>query len=344
MRHNHGGFTLVELLVVIAIIGILVALLLPAVQSARESARRMQCSNNIKQLGLACHEFLDAHETLPYNEHVGAHRCDPKTDKILGIVPGVGGNGTSFLLRLLPLIEEQPLHDQFTKCNVFEGAFSRGRGLRGGTGFDDRRCLRELVQTTMRKFHCPTDDYVLGVVRDQPDYPSHPQALTNYKGNSGNTLVGGVGLFAWGPPYLPGEDVAVDVHNTDKCHRGLFWRSDYLYKEARWKGITDGTSHTFMIGEALPEFDHHSSWSFANGPWATCGIPPNHYNSLSPEILARMRINGQESLGFRSRHPGGVHFCFADGSVHLVSESIDLYTYRALSTRGKAEPINDRSI
>ena len=342
MRRAARAFTLVELLVVIAIIGILVALLLPAVQAAREAARRLECANNAKQLGLACHEFLDAHKILPYSEFTWATLCDPKDDSTLGTLPAArGGNGVSFLLRILPYIEEQPLYDQFVQCNAFEGIFGRGHGLRGGLDTTDRQCLNQLVVTVIDKFHCPSDDYANGLVRDQPDYTGQPQALTNYKGVTGNTILNSQ-QFAWNP--LPGEDVVNDVHGTDKCNRGLLWRNDYLYKEGRWNGMTDGASHTFLIGEALPEFDVHSSWPFANGPWAITSIPPNHFNGLSPAILARLRSNNVERLGFRARHTDGLHFCFADGSVHFIGETIDMYTYRALSTRGKNEPLSNRDL
>jgi prepilin-type processing-associated H-X9-DG protein len=244
------------------------------------------------------------------------------------------------LLLILPYIEEQPLYDRFVKCNAFEGIFARTRGLKGGLGPDDRICLRDLVQTVVEKFHCPTDEFATGLVRDQPDWVGQPQAVTNYKGNTGNTLII-TRRFAWPPPWFPNHDVPIDVHRTDKCNRGLFWRNDYLYKKPRWRGITDGTSHTFMIGEALPEFDQASSWSFSNGPWATTSIPLNHFLGLSNAQLATLRSNHVESLGFRSRHPGGAHFCFADGAVHYISESIDGYTYRALSTRGKSELLGD---
>lgn len=346
------GFTLVELLVVIAIIGILVALLLPAVQAARESARRMSCSNKIKQIGLACHEYLNTNQILPYSEFTwsqefvsqpfpecgarsgdrkdGGARYDPN--------PG-GGNGTSFLVLLLPYLEEGPMYDRFVASDAFKGKFTANGGLRGSTT-QNRTVLTELVATIMQSFVCPSDDFSVNLIRDQPDFnvlvggQRAPLAVTNYKGNTGTTLVVS-DLFAW--VRRPGESYYGDWHGTAKCNTGLFWRNDYLLKEQRWKGLTDGSSHTFMIGEALPEFDQHSAWAFANGPWATCSIPPNHYNGLDAGTLEKLRANHVESLGFRSRHPGGLHFCFADSSVRFVQESIDMYTYRALATRGKQE-------
>jgi prepilin-type N-terminal cleavage/methylation domain-containing protein/prepilin-type processing-associated H-X9-DG protein len=353
MKRRWSGFTLIELLVVIAIIGILIALLLPAVQSAREAARRSACTNQIKQIGLACHLFLDARQTLPYSEFTWSQVFDryayPECGKRFPSTgdrkdagnrhdsnPG-GGNGTSFLLLLLPFIEEQPMYDQFVAAGAFEGKFSQGGGLNNSA---NRPIILDLVSTVKKSFICPSDEFSVGLVRDQPDWGGTHVAVTNYKGNTGNTLVTthATSLFAW-QRILQG-DFYGDWHGTAKCNTGLFWRNDYLFKDGRWRGVTDGTSHTFMIGEALPEFDQHSSWAFSNGPWATCSIPPNHYGGLGSAQLAALRARHFESLGFRSRHPGGVHFCFADGSIEFIREDIDMYTYRYLSTRGRGEVID----
>ena len=98
-----------------------------------------------------------------------------------------------------------------------------------------------------------------------------------------------------------------------------------------------------MLAEALPEFDQHASWSFANGPWGTCAMPPNHLISLAGNeaALATLRSNHQESNGFRSLHPGGLNFCMADGSVHFINEQIDIWTYRKLSTRNGEEIVDE---
>jgi len=337
---DRRGFTLVELLVVIAIIGVLVALLLPAVQAAREAARRTECTNKMKQIGLACQTYVNANGYLPFSEFTWATKCERGSQKKGGPVPGDGGNGTSWLLRVLPQLEQQPLYNQFVAANALKGAFSKGQGLRGGLSAADKIQLNQLVQTVLPNLVCPSDDYALteGFVRDQPDYPGQPLASSNYKGCVGNTLVVNLS-FNWNPPR-PGEMPAGDWHDTDQCNTGLLWRNDYLDKHSRWRSIGDGTSNTFLLGEALPEFDQHSSWPFANGPWATCSIPPNHAIGLSSDLLKKLRQQHWESLGFRSRHPGFVPFCYADGSVHLISESIDMYTYRALSTRDQGEVID----
>jgi len=333
---RRRAFTLVELLVVIAIIGVLVALLLPAVQAARESARRSDCNNKLKQLGLACQTYVSANGDLPFSEFIRATSCQPGSQTLGPEVVGDGGNGTSWIVRVLPYLEQQTLYSQFVSANAFKGAYNKGQGLRGGLSAADRIALRELVKKVLPNLACPSDDFALTdeFVRDQPDFPGQLLASGNFKGCAGNTLIVKQN-FAWTPH--PGEMPPGDWHATDKCNTGLFWRNDYYLKKSRLKSTTDGTSNTFLIGEALPEFDNHSSWAFANGIWATCSIPPNYALGLSSDLLKIRRAWSEESLGFRSRHPGVVPFCFADGSLRPVSENIDMVVYRALSTRDQGE-------
>lgn len=333
---RRRAFTLVELLVVIAIIGVLVALLLPAVQSAREAARRMDCNNKLKQLGLGCQNYVAANGDLPFSEFVRATSC---TNQVNGAeLPGPRGNGTSWILLTLPYIEQQALHAQFVSANAFKGHFNSGQGLRGGLSASDRIALRDLVKKTLPALVCPSDEFAQTAefIRDQPDFVGQELACGNFKGCAGNTLVSSM-FFKWIP--ATGEMPPGDWHTTDKCNTGLFWRNDYLMKKARFKSISDGTSNTFMVGEVLPEYDQHSSWAFSNGTWATCSINPNHLIGLATKTLEQLRQSHYESLGFRSRHVGTVPFCFADGSVHSISETIDMVAYRALSTRSADDPI-----
>jgi prepilin-type N-terminal cleavage/methylation domain-containing protein len=330
------GFTLVELLVVIAIIGVLVALLLPAVQAARESARRSECNNKIRQLGLGCQNYISTNGDLPFSEFLRATSC---TNQVMGPeLPGPGGNGTSWILLTLPHMEQQPLFTKFSSANAFKGAFNNGQGLIGGLSAADRIALRELVKTVLPVLTCPSDDFSQTdeYVRDQPDYPGFPLASGNFKGCAGNTLVVDPS-FTWIPQT--GEMAPGDWHTSDKCNTGLFWRNDYMMKKSRFKTLSDGTSNTFLVGEVLPQFDMHAAWTFSNGVWATCSIPPNFAIGLSAADLEKLRKNAWESLGFRSRHVGVVPFCLADGSVRNISESIDMVTYRAMSTRGAEDPI-----
>lgn len=337
MNRDTRGFTLVELLVVIAIIGVLVALLLPAVQAAREAARRMHCQNNLKQLGLACQSHLSAQGSLPYSE--AAWVSFGSQNNCQGTPAITQGNGVSWIIRALPYLEQQPLYDIFAN-HAFEGNFVQGLGINNQHP-GPKAAIREAIQTQLPMLNCPSDEFTPTLVLDTTEWRNVPQGVSNYKGCAGNTLVRvgpGWKRFLWDP--APGEPEPGDWHAMDNCANGLMWRNDYLAKGERWRSLTDGSSQTFLLGEALPEFDTHSSWAFADGPWATCSISPNHLLRLTPEELLVIRTHHGDSMGYRSRHPGGVHFVFADSSVHFVNDTIDMVTYRALSTRNQQELID----
>ena len=345
-RKRRAGFTLVELLVVIAIIGILVALLLPAVQAAREASRRSQCSNNIRQLSTACHTYLSAHNDLPPSENpwywdndgqCGYSTCTLSGQEGESICKD--GNGTSWIVKLLPHLEQQPLYDRLSQY-AFDGRFADGGGLNQMTD-PARSIIEEAIATPLATLRCPSDISENRLISDQAGwgdgqlFEGPPQEVTNYKGVVGNSVLGSA--FSWAGR----SDIAdaKNYHGFRECNNGLFWRADYFQKSERFKTITDGTSRTFMLAESLPDFDQHASWSFANGTWGTCAVPPNHLISLAGNetALLTLRAQHQESSGFRSLHPGGLNLCMADGSVHFITEQIDIWAYRKLSTRNGEE-------
>jgi prepilin-type N-terminal cleavage/methylation domain-containing protein len=303
-RSPRIGFTLVELLVVIAIIAILIGLLLPAVQKVREAAARMSCAHNLKQLSLAVHSYHDAESGFPPGQFQGPF--------------GVGANSTawSWLARLLPYLEQDNLHRQ--------GGIPTKTLLQSGVA--DREVLM---------FLCPSDDTRgAGPRRDSGNLSGFAVGLTNYKGVSGSNW--GDDLQGIGP-----------LINTDWRHRGangsfdglsqgdgIFYRVDYQ-RRLTLEQIRDGTSRTFMIGEDVPQKNQWCSWPYANNAYGSCAIPPNVRRSDGQEYRSS---DWQNTWSFRSRHPGGVQFACADGSVHFIKDAVSLSLYRSLATIQGQEP------
>jgi prepilin-type N-terminal cleavage/methylation domain-containing protein len=358
MRAHHRlaearktGFTLVELLVVIAIIGILVALLLPAVQAAREAARRTGCTNNLKNLGLAA---LNHHDVM---KHFPVSYGAAYPDEYDGPQPGAG-----WVLNSLPQLEEQALYDQFKAGGAFEGSFRENRILKnqpnaGVASMKNGISCPTLMQTQLKVLQCPSDPTDKRVRDDQSEWqpasPGWPVAVTNYKGVLDDTFLGegfpgngkafgnnGPGIQYISGPYTepPPSYYANgphDCHNNLRC-RGIFFRQSFQ-RPVKIGSVTDGTSHTFMIGENLPDYDNHSTAFYGNGDWCSCNIPLNNLLTQDPATL-NFKF-WAEQQGFRSRHPGGAQFCVVDGSVRFVSESIDNQTYRVACSRNGNEPL-----
>lgn len=300
---NRRGFTLVELLVVIAIIGILVALLLPAVQAAREAARRLQCTSRLKQIGLAIHNYHSTFKLFPISICYQTPGLGPN--------PSPQRNGKGWIVSILPQLEQESLFSQF----VFTGDFSAGSGMR-----DPANC--ELLKVNLTALKCPSDPDSLELITTQWQLNGIEVAITNYKGVMGDCMMWSVSTFG-GTPYCNWA--------TIPCN-GLFWRNSYQWPRS-FHHVLDGTSNTMMVGEDLPRYNWHTAWCYSNGDTGSTYAPLNYMpEPPDPATWWEMR-------GFRSYHPGGANFCFADGSVHFVSESIDRDTYRALSTRAGGEVV-----
>jgi prepilin-type N-terminal cleavage/methylation domain-containing protein/prepilin-type processing-associated H-X9-DG protein len=308
IRGSSAGFTLVELLVVIAIIGILVALLLPAIQAAREAARRTQCANNLKQLCLALlnHEGMTGH--LPparYGCEVGDGQCLPATWQ----------RGPSGFLVILPQLEEQALFDRIDFNN---GPWHQSNNAPPQSDIVPHGNNTVLVGTVLNVMNCPTDSKLPFATFKEP----LREATGSYAFCAGTN----------GPSFgIPREEVKTS--NT-----GVFM---YLFGASKQYGrdlreITDGVSNTIFLGETI--YGHASEtrnrWTAASRHVDGMRTTDNPMNTQVGMGGAELNMYGYRTTGaFSSRHPGGVQFAFGDGHIEFIDEGISLKLYRALSTR-----------
>jgi len=272
-KDANRGFTLVELLVVIAIIGILIALLLPAVQAAREAARRMQCSNNLKQCGVAMHTYHNTYNCFPPGFMAVDH---------LGRVKG----GWAWGVFLMPFIEQSPLQD---KLSTTEYTLSH---------VISDPALLPMLQMELSVFKCPSSP--MEPLREFLGPGSQMVSTANYTCCRGFYRYSG------------------DVH-LQKPNNGIF----YAESATRIRDVTDGTSNTVAIGERTVLPVHAADpkrWPSWCGPGGL-GIGATVSSCVS------VRLNHPINMhAFSSHHPGGADFCFADGSVRFVSETIESNT------------------
>ena len=314
---SRSAFTLVELLVVIAIIGILVGLLLPAVQAAREAARRMQCSNNLKQLGLAFHNYHDTHRVFPINF---AWRSIPGGG---GGGPAISNTGKSWLQMILPQIEQT---NMFNRIDFTVG-------LEGATPAILQNL--QIAKTPVNSFLCPSDgESPGGVLNQRSDLAdsSWAMAVTNYKACAGSNW--GWGTFAWNNSGATGVGGRNSGSNNglNEGNGILCSNQNNTASVTNMATISDGTSNTFIIGEALAGFSMWNWWYNPNAVTATTAIPLNYVVRVPKNIG-----NWPDNYSFASRHTGGGQFCMGDGSVHFVSDNVDTFVYRALSTVSSGE-------
>ena len=346
MKATRSGFTLVELLVVIAIIGVLVGLLLPAVQAAREAARRMQCSNNVKQLGLAFHNYHDVHKAFPIQYRVNALPNRPLTQ-------------VSWVYGILPMIEQSNLY------NTWDHNYSWTSGANGfqrdpRNGPDPRNPLPGsngwLFGLGLPFLNCPSDGSPAtgGVAKGSRQINMTGAAtanlnigITNYKAVLGaNWDYGSIQVTSgsWGRSRFCGDyatlPAAVKSQYPFRCPTGFLGRgNDGEGIPTRFSDLTDGTSNSLMLGESSFNQNALSSWFWFNGVLATAAFPINR-PAECPAGVGKSLVAGwdacwqnwQNQQGFSSQHVGGAQFAFADASVHFLSQSIDLAVYRNLAT------------
>jgi prepilin-type N-terminal cleavage/methylation domain-containing protein len=304
-----SGFTIVELLVVISIIGVLVALLMPAISSSRERSRQSQCASHLRQIGQAIYEYLNTHRAVPVSVSPWSEGPQPAAER----------SGKGWIVSILPHFE----HTNLMKDLVLTGDFySTGVGPRGLQDPDSEN--RAALMFNVELLKCPNDGENMDLITDPPDFTVSgiQVATTNYKGVAGDPQIAG-SLF-------PGSK---DCHDTSPCN-GVFFRNSYQFPK-RWDRFPDGTSNTLIVGEDVPRYNRRSAWCFANGDWASCHIPLNY----KPDPPAPLDF--PHAMGFRSNHPDGVLFLLGDGQVRFLHDNIDHNVYRALGTRDnhKNEPL-----
>ncbi len=308
-RGSRAGFTLIELLVVIAIIGILIALLLPAVQAAREAARRMQCTNNLRQIGLSLHNYHDTHRSFPPGCIVGSATAALDLNNPWGAAqassttPQNNRHGTSWMLLVLPFMEQATLHRQWKfDTNVTGNA--------------------AIAQLNVAGFYCPSRR---SEVTDQ-------QRLINPNWTGGGNDYGG--CAGSGRTFVASGTKPFDVTTTNEPNwqngrrRGMFTRNS----TTRFMSIQDGTSNTIMTGE-LQRLGHASdAMQQSQDGWAVGGSATlfSTHEDWGSTVVGGINNNYFESPG--SRHSGGANFGLADGSVHFLSENIDRQLFRYLGS------------
>ena len=301
-RRTRAGFTLVELLVVIAVIGILIALLLPAVQAAREAARRMHCANNLKQIGLALHNYHDAHKRFP-----------PGTTVTVRYM-GHPNRGWSFLVQLLPYVE----------------ASNATAGIELMYDKDDK-WLGDLGKRRVSLFLCPS--------YENPSFNNpHPALGPVY----GMDYYGVMGAKETGCPSPPGARYPIipipPMWMDNGCGCGGHANTGILYPNSavRIGDVRDGTSNTLMVGEIAWDTEQFWPWTYGTSDGYVGVYSAKHVRHPinSTKSITGVPVPGNFNDGsFASMHPGGAQFVFADGSVEFLSETIDLALYRALATR-----------
>ena len=314
MVHNKG-FTLVELLVVIAIIGILMALVLPAVQAARETARRTHCGNNLKQIGLAVHEYHSSNRSFPPGNVIKQAGVCP------GANPGVTTqDGANWLISILPHLEQRALYAayDFTAYNE---------------GLPNKRVRETFVGT----YACPsdwaTDELMVPAAGPAAagllEIPYRPGSYRAVSGRSDGFRYLDTGEFATYPTSWRGAIHAVGAQG---------------FHAESFASVRDGTAHTLLVGESTTRTNRawRTFWAYSYGYFSLSAATPQARTLLGDYDHCKS-VGGTGSdkpckRGWGSYHPGGINFALCDGSVHFFGTLMDMDVFAELATIDGRKP------
>jgi prepilin-type N-terminal cleavage/methylation domain-containing protein/prepilin-type processing-associated H-X9-DG protein len=337
MRRMRKGFTLIELLVVIAIIGVLIGLLLPAVQSAREAARRSQCTNNLKQLGLALHNYVSTNESLPPGGEVNSN-------PYAGVWTA-GPQNFCMKARLLPFMEQGPIYNaiNFNVSAIWNG----NQYVIDGIAINST-ARRNKIAT----FLCPSD----------PNTPGggDPQVYcSNYANNQGLNRYNN-SWYSNGPTYFQGDDGGLNKLRTfasitdGLSNTAMFseWVKgqgsntrgglNMTYSGPGVTGIPQGDPDANYKLSMACNASNNFSWDFKGEIWIMddSGRGGGYYHITGPNRKSCDLGRYDSLIGASSNHPGGVNVCMLDGSVKFIKSSINIRTWHALATIDYGEVIS----
>lgn len=350
-RYQSFGFTLVELLVVIAIIGILVGMLLPAVQQVREAARRSTCANNLRQLAVGCHNYEERNMRYPH-----------------GAVMGQGAGWSAFILNDL---EQTSLAESI---NLSDNQWSHATGDGAGTASHWTASSPEnnaAIQTFLSIFRCPADQAPEGIPSGSPAIPK--RVPSSYVGCATGTVSDTRRMAAWGS-VTPSQARTARNGMLPPTQNAPYYGTQLTKTEIRFADISDGSSNTILLGETIFDTSSFTAGPGSPGSWSTTNrgidhwyigspdidqkqgsdlseflgstfIPINLYHKYSDDQLRSLGSNptvlfDQMAFGFASWHAGdGANFSLADGSTRYVTASIDATVFSNLGNRGDGQSI-----
>jgi prepilin-type N-terminal cleavage/methylation domain-containing protein/prepilin-type processing-associated H-X9-DG protein len=375
VMQRRNGFTLIELLVVIAIIGVLISLLLPAVQKIREAANRMSCTNNLKQIALASHNYHDSFGKFPVGCYIpyaadGYHNTQDITFPF----------GPNWAIYLLPYIEQGNLYNQIN-VQAYPGV-PMPSTIYNWAAYD--RSWRVIRGQPVRIYLCPSDPYNQQPYNDPSGVDAPPEvgwARGNYAGTAGFTdsdhTTDGANCLSNNPFDGSSSDGVVPNNpaNPPLSKGPIFFFSTTGKNGTRIADIIDGTSNTIMFNEiraGISPLDSRGVWAMGH-PGSSLTEAGRNYNPTPNNMLDSLdgQTYGDElqncykfwyyGIGFqagmgcfpntsgdqmnssmaRSMHTGGVNAAFADGSVHFIKNSIDQFTWCVLQSKNDGQVISD---